>query len=418
MEGLGFARSREYWIRFGWGVLIGFLAALGVLGFTFVMGQGLDALWPADTGAEPFSGSVWIVVILTVAGFIVGLIHHFVSAEDIDAVTGVVSGHINTRPIPGGLLVSLVSLIGGFSVGPEVPSGMLAGGLAQWISDRRKLSDETRKTNIISSITSAYGGLFTSPFAATIIPFELPHQQSLVFYGNMVIAAAAAGVGFIVFFVAGGNQFAGLLRLLDLPRYSLLPWHVLLAVPLGILGALLAAFYGLSMGFFKRVVEPLNRRPIVRNTLVGFLLGLLGFALPLTLFYGADGLVTVTENAAELGVVLLIVYVFAKILATSGAISSGFIGGPIFPLFFVGGTAGAVVNLIFPQIPVAMAVGSMMAAVPAGIIPIPLALGVYALLIAGLPLTEGVPVLIAGLTSFTIVKGLIAKSHKVPPKIE
>jgi H+/Cl- antiporter ClcA len=183
------------------------------------------------------------------------------------------------------------------------------------------------------------------------------------------------------------------------------------------LGVLLAAFYGLSMGFFKRVVEPLNRRPIVRNTLVGFLLGLLGFALPLTLFYGADGLVTVTENAAELGVVLLIVYVFAKILATSGAISSGFIGGPIFPLFFVGGTAGTVVNLIFPQIPVALAVGSMMAAVPAGIIPIPLALGVYALLIAGLPITEGVPVLIAGLTSFMIVKGLIAKTHKVPPKI-
>ncbi len=105
-----------------------------------------------------------------------------------------------------------------------------------------------------------------------------------------------------------------------------------------------------------------------------FLLGLLGFALPLTLFYGADGLVTVTENAAELGVVLLIVYVFAKNLATSGAISSG-------------------------------------------IIPIPLALGVYALLIAGLPIIEGVPVLIAGLISFMIVKGLIAKTHKVPPKI-
>ena len=415
MEGLGFARSKEYWVRFGWGMLIGFLAALGVLGFNYVMNLGLTALWPEDTGAEPFSGSLWIIVILTVAGLIVGLIHHFMETEDVDAVTGIVSGKINTRPIPGGLLASLVSLVGGFSVGPEVPSGMIAGGLAQWISDRRKHSDETRKSNIISGISSAYGGLFTSPFGATLIPIELPHRQSMEFYGNLIIAAVAATIGFLVFFIAGSDQFAGLLRLLDLPTYALLPWHVVLAIPLGILGALLAAAYGLSMGVFNRLVKPLNRMPIVRNTLAGFLLGLLGFALPLTLFLGSDGLVTVTENAAELGVALLIVYIFAKILATSGAISTGFIGGPIFPLFFVGGTAGTVVSLIFPEIPVALAVGCMMAAVTAGVIPIPLALGVYTILIVGLPVTEAVPILLAGLISFLIMKGLVAKTHKAPP---
>jgi len=415
MEGLGFARSKEYWVRFGWGMLIGFLAALGVLGFNYVMNLGLTALWPEDTGAEPFSGSLWIIVILTVAGLIVGLIHHFMETEDVDAVTGIVSGKINTRPIPGGLLASLVSLVGGFSVGPEVPSGMIAGGLAQWISDRRKHSDETRKSNIISGISSAYGGLFTSPFGATLIPIELPHRQSMEFYGNLIIAAVAATIGFLVFFIAGSDQFAGLLRLLDLPTYALLPWHVVLAIPLGILGALLAAAYGLSMGVFNRLVKPLNRMPIVRNTLAGFLLGLLGFALPLTLFLGSDGLVTVTENAAELGVALLIVYIFAKILATSGAISTGFIGGPIFPLFFVGGTAGTVVSLIFPEIPVALAVGCMMAAVTAGVIPIPLALGVYTILIVGLPLTEAVPILLAGLISFLLMKGVVAKSHKAPP---
>lgn len=418
MEGLGFARSKEYWIRFGWGVLIGFVAALGVLGFNIVMSRGLTALWPDVVSAEPFSGSIWIVVILTIAGFIVGVIHQFTSAEDVDAVTGIVSGKIKTRPIPSALLASLVSLVGGFSVGPEVPSGMIGGGFAQWVSDRRNHTDETRKSNITSGIVSAYSGLFTAPMGSILIPIELPHRQSLSFYGNMVIAAVAAMVGFLVFFVVGNDQFAGLLRLLDLPTYSLLPWHVVLAIPLGILGGLLAATYGLSMGVLKRLVKPLNRMPILRNTLAGFLLGLLGYALPLTLFLGSDGLVTVTENAAEIGVALLIVYIFAKILATSGAISTGFIGGPIFPLFFVGGTAGTVISMVFPQIPVGLSVGSMMAAVPAGILPIPLSLGVYAMLIAGLPITEGVPVLLAGLISFLITKGLIGRSHKKAPPVD
>ncbi|MFA9562669.1 MAG: chloride channel protein [Nitrospirota bacterium] len=413
MEGLGFARSKEYWVRFGWGILVGFLGALGALGFNYIMNLGLQFLWPDQTGVVPFSGSIWIVVIMTVAGFIVGLLHQYTSAEDVDAVRGIVTGKLNLGPIPSALLVSLVSLVGGFSLGPEVPSGMLAAGLATWISEKRKLSDEIRKSNIISSITAAYGGLFTAPLGAFLIPVEMPHAQTLGSYGSLVIAAVAAIVGFAVFYVAGGDQFAGLLRILDLPDYTLEVWHLVVAVILGVVGALLAFVYAITRGLLTRLVIPLKRFPIVRNTLAGLLLGLLGYALPLTLFLGSNGLVTVTENAAELGVVLLIVYVFAKILATTGALATGFIGGPIFPLFFVGGTAGTVVSLLFPQIPPALSVSCMMVAVTAGVLPIPLALGVFVVLITGVSLTEAVPLLLAAFVSFLIMKGF---GLAAPPK--
>ena len=411
MEGLGFARSKEYWARFGWGVFVGFLGALGALAFNYVMNVGLGFLWPEDMGVAPFSGSIWIVVIMTSAGFIVGLLHQFTSAEDVDAVRGIVTGKLNLRPIPSALLVSLVSLVGGFSLGPEVPSGMLAAGIATWISEKRKLSDEIRKSNIISSITAAYGGLFTAPLGAFLIPVEMPHAQTLGSYGSLVIAAVAAIVGFVVFYVAGGNQFAGLLRILDLPEYTLEVWHLVVAVILGIVGALLAFVYAITRGLLTRLVLPLKKLPIIRNTLAGFLLGLLGFALPLTMFLGSDGLVTVTENAAQMGATLLIVYVFAKILATTGALATGFIGGPIFPLFFVGGTVGTVVSLLFPQIPPALSVSCMMVAVTAGVLPIPLALGVFVVLITGVTLTEAVPLLLAAFVSFLIMKGFGLAAH-------
>lgn len=405
MDPKGFARSKEYWVKFGWGVLVGAITALSVLLFNYLMNLGLKFLWPEQIPAEPFSGSWQIIVILTVAGFIVGLIYRYTKAKEVGVFELLTQDKVDVSPVPSGLLVSLISLIGGFSVGPEVPSAMIGGWIATKISEYRKLSDEIRQSNVISSITAAYGGLFTSPLGSILIPIETPHVHSLAYIGTLLVAFAASVVGFAIFYFSGGNEFAGLLRILDLPMYTLLDWHLLVAIVLGVIGAALAVLFGLTMGVLKRLIAPLNSRPILRNTLAGFLLGLLGYALPLTLFLGSDGLVFVTDNATELGVALLIVYVFAKLLATAGAISSGFIGGPIFPLFFVGGTLGAVVTLLFPGIPIALSVGCLMVAVTAGILPIPLSLGVYVVLIVGVPITESIPILIAAMTSFLVVKG-------------
>ena len=402
---LGYARSRTFWVRFGWGLLMGLLGAIGTLIFVTIMNWGTALLWPEPPGVLPFSGSWRIPVILTAAGLFVGLIYHFLPAEEIMFAGAIVKGRLDPRPVPGGLLAALISLVGGFSLGPEVPAGMLAGGLATWLSERRKLSEEVQRTNVLSSIMGAYGGLFTTPFAFLIMPLELPHRQRPRYYGTLVIGAAAAILGFAIFFALAGNRFSDLLRFLDLPEFDLRVWHLGMAVLLGILGAVLTVIYGLLLRGLKRLVAPLAGQPILRCTGAGLLLGLLGMALPLTLFLGSQGLVVVTEGAAALGAALLIVYVFAKMLALAGALSAGFIGGPIFPMFFIGGTAGTAINLLFPAIPMALAVGCMMAAVPAAMLPLPFSLAILVLLIAGIPQTEAVTIFIAALMAFFVTHG-------------
>jgi H+/Cl- antiporter ClcA len=328
-----------------------------------------------------------------------------------------VKGYVDTKPIPAGLLVSLISLVGGFSLGPEVPAGMIAAGLSTWVSKWRNLSAEIRKSNIISGVVAAYSGVFTSPLGILLIPIELPHMQSLAYYGSLIIAAAAAVIGFVVFFVGEGFEFSGMLTLLELPPYEFEVWNILAAILFGVVGTLLTLTYGLTTKGLKRLVKPLDRLPIVRSTLGGLLLGLLGMALPLTLFLGSSGLVVVTENAAELGVTLLIIYVFAKILATAGAQATGFIGGPIFPMFFIGGTAGTVVHLLFPQIPLALSVSTMMAAVPGALLPIPITIGFLTVLIVGVPFTEAIPIFVSVLVAFLLVKGfgLMKEDHPEKP---
>jgi H+/Cl- antiporter ClcA len=401
-----FARNRSFWVQLGWGALVGLLSALGTLFFVVLMNWGISLVWPQTPGPEPFSGSVRILVIMTVSGLVVGLIHRFLRAEMMDEFGAMVKGRLEYGPVPSTLLVALVSLIGGFSVGPEVPTGLLGGGLGSWLSARRKLGADLERSNVYSGILGAWGGLFTSPFATVLMPLELAHSQTPAYYGMLIVAAAAAVIGFSVFYAASGNTFASLLRILDLPEYSLRLWHLVLAVPLGVLGAILGLIFGVLNRFFKRLAAPLDGRPIIRGILGGFLLGLLGMALPLTLFLGTEGLKTVTEQGAQLGLALIIVMVFAKIVATTGAFSTGFIGGPIFPLLFVGGAAGTAINLVFPGVPLALAVACMMAAVPGALLPIPLALAVIVLFITGIPATEAIPVFVAVLVAYAITHGL------------
>jgi hypothetical protein len=110
-------RSRGYWRRFGWGLLVGLLSALGTLLFVVVMNLGISPVWPEVPSPEPFSGSIRILVIMTVAGLIVGLIHHFVEAKELNVFGAIVQGRLEPRSVPGAILVALTSLIGGFGLG-------------------------------------------------------------------------------------------------------------------------------------------------------------------------------------------------------------------------------------------------------------------------------------------------------------
>jgi len=57
MDLKGFATSRTFWIKFGWGILLGFLSALGAYIFVAIMDFGINLLWPEPPDAAFLSGS-------------------------------------------------------------------------------------------------------------------------------------------------------------------------------------------------------------------------------------------------------------------------------------------------------------------------------------------------------------------------
>ena len=213
----------------------------------------------------------------------------------------------------------------------------MGGGLGTWVSERQKLGDELRATNTLSGMSGAYGGLLSSPILASILTLEIARPKAARFADTLVAGLLASSVAFAVYFPIAGSTFVGLYAL---PSYKYEDWQLLAAVPLGLVAGALALITAVAIGVMTKLAAPLAKRTILRSALGGIAFGLVGVALPLTLFTGTDQLTTVIHDGEALGAGLLIAVVFAKIVVFALCEATGFIGGPFLVMLFIGGTAG------------------------------------------------------------------------------
>ena len=180
---------------------------------------------------------------------------------------------------------------------------------------------------------------------------------------TLVGGLLSASVAFAVYFPIAGSTFVGIYTL---PSFKYEDWQLLAAVPLGLVAGALALITVVAIGLVTKLTAPLAKRTILRSTLGGIAFGLVGVALPLTLFTGTDQLTTVIHDGAALGAGLLIAVVFAKILVFALCEATGFIGGPFLVMLFIGGTAGIAAHVLIPGLPEGLAFTAMFAALPGG----------------------------------------------------
>jgi H+/Cl- antiporter ClcA len=301
-----------------------------------------------------------------------------------------------------GVAVSLVSLVGGASLGPEAGLGMLGGGLGTWVSERRNLDDDMRGTNTLTGISASYGGLLSSPILATILVLELARPKASRVMDTLVGALLSSTVAFAVFFPIAGSTFVGIY---SLPSFEYEDWQLLAAVPLGLVAAALALITALAIAILTRLTARLRERTILCSTIGGIVFGLVGVALPLTLFTGTDQLATIIDDGAALGAGLLIAIVFAKIFVFAVCEATGFIGGPFLVMLFTGGTAGIATHLLIPGVPEGLAFTAMFAALPGSLVAAPFSLILLGVITTQIGALQVAPVTVAVLTAYLAVSG-------------
>jgi H+/Cl- antiporter ClcA len=192
----------------------------------------------------------------------------------------------------------------------------------------------------------------------------------------------------------------------QVPQYKFEDWQLLAGVPLGLFAAvvvtLLVAFTFGAARMFDRLRIP----DIAKSVLGGVIFGVVGVALPLTMFNGADQLKTVLSGAGTLGLGLLVAALIAKMLTFAVSQGSGFVGGPIFPSLFIGGTAGVIVHQVIPGVPLGLAFTCLLAAVPGSLAAAPFALVLMAAFLTQVGALQTAPILIAVITAFLTMEGV------------
>ncbi len=389
-------------------MLIGYASILGVfgavLGLVFLGIVKVGSQWFAATNLGWMGGEWWWVAVTAGAGLIVGILHRILNLPD--KTPGVIAdlqaGRADPALAPGILVTSAVSLMGGASLGPEKALGSTVGGLGSWLSRRRGLTDDQIQTNTFSGFAGAYGGLLSSPVVVVMLILELSRPGGDKFTRILVNTAIAASVSFGVYFAIAGSLF---LDLYPVPPYVFESWQLLVGVALGIVAAGLAMAVVLTVAVLTQVFARSRLPRITKPVIGGIAFGLIGVALPLTMFTGTDQLATVLADASGLGLGLVLALMVGKMLAFAVSQASGFVGGPIFPALFIGGTAGVAVNLLLPGIPMALAFTCMLAAVVGGLASAPFAMVLLAGLLTQVGALQSAPILLAVISSYVTVEG-------------
>ncbi|KAA1422596.1 chloride channel protein [Mumia zhuanghuii] len=408
------ARSRDFWVLIRDAVVFGVVLAFGGLVFLAIVENG--DFWGDPQSNGWWGGSWWWIAVTAGTGLIVGLIRHFLHmpAHTPGLIDELEEERVEPRSVPGTVAVSAMSLVGGASLGPEAALGSMGGGLGTYVGQRRTDPD-MQKATMLTGTSGAYGGLLASPIVATLLVLEMakPHRRRFthVVFGSLV----SSTVAFAIFYPIAGTTFLGIY---DVSSYDFKDWYLLAGVGLGLAAAVGALVLAVITGIVRKLVAPLAERTILRPVIGGVVFGIVAVALPLTLFTGSDQLRTVLGSGSGLGAGFLLLVVLAKMITFSVCMESGFIGGPFFPMLFMGGTYGYAIHLLIPELPVALAFSCVFAALPGAIVAAPFTLVMLAALMMNLGAVETVPIALAVLTSYIAVTGsgvLVAMANRRKP---
>lgn len=378
----------------------GLLGALGaVAGLVFLGVTAVGGDWYGDTGAGWFDGHWWWIAVAAGAGAVVGVLRRVLSvpAETPGIIEDLETERIDPAGVPGIVAVSAVSLVGGASIGPEVALGQMGGGAGAVLADRVGADEDEKKELALSGMGGAFAGLFSSPVLSTALALEIARPPNRRYGASFYGTAVASSVSLAIYFALAGTVLLGVY---EVPSYTYEDWHLLAGFGLGLLSVVVTLLTAVVVVAVKRLVEALRVPDLLLPVLGGTAFGLIGVALPLVNFTGTDQLATVLDDAGTLGIGLLLATLAAKMLAFGISRASGFIGGPIFPILFLGGTAGVLVNEIVPGIPLGLAFSCMLAAVPGAAVKAPFTLVLLAALLTQIGVIQTGPVLIAVATAY------------------
>jgi chloride channel protein, CIC family len=408
--------TARLWI---WAAIIGLCGGFLALMYYAVMRLALHFMWEVGAHVDQWHlgyAPHWRPIILlftTAGGFVVGLLLHYMGKPgEIAAVVNNIhmeGGRIDPKQTPSMTAVSLASIASGGSAGPEAPLVQIIGSFGSWLGDRLKLRGDLVRTLTFCGMGAALGAFFGAPLGGALFALEIPHRRGLEYYEALMPSILAAVMAFLVFRAFAGYDGA-IYHFAPLSHFN--AGTVFIGVLAGIAGAVVGTVFIILFHRVEHLLHPLEKYTIVLATLGGLLIGLIAQLAPATMFWGEyqiDALLHATPQLqlayglyGAAGIFLTLAVL--KTLAVGATLHSGFRGGFIFPLFFIGAAVGLALSLVssvwFPHLPAPVVILGIMAATNVTVTKTPISTAVILTTLSGTPF---MPALVAAcFTSFLL----------------
>ncbi|MCT4701392.1 ion channel protein [Enterobacteriaceae bacterium H20N1] len=310
-------------------------------------------LWvylPTRFGLD-LNSPVWILLMLTLTGIAVGLVIRYMPghAGPDPATEPLIGAPVSVMALPGLILALIIGLAGGVSLGPEHP--VMAVNIALAVAIGARLFPRVGALDwTILAAAGTIGALFGTPVAAALIFSQtLGGNNDVPMWDRLfapLMAAAAGALTTDLFFHPDFSlpvaQYPEL-RLVDIFSGAVV---TAIAIALG-----MVAVWCLPRA--HRLMHKL-KHPVLILGVGGFVLGLLGIiGGEVTLFKGLDEMRHLALSQDNT-VAALLMFAVVKLAAMVVASASGFRGGRIFPVVFVGVALGMMLHQHVEAVPAAI----------------------------------------------------------------
>ncbi|AHI75968.1 voltage-gated chloride channel family protein [Burkholderia thailandensis] len=324
----------------------------------------------------------WLLWLLPAAGFATGWVYHRVG-RSVERGNNLLIDEIHDpqaivpkRMAPLVLVATVVTHLFGGSAGREGTAVQMGGALADRVTQLVGLERDDRRIMLMGGIAAGFSSVFGTPLAGAVFGLEVLAIGRLR-YDALLACVAASIVADAVCRLWGIHHTVYVVPFVPALSAAGVASAVAAGIAFGIVGRLFAAATHALGAFAKRRIAYAPLRPVAGGALV---------ALAATLLHAPQylGLGIPTIEAAFRAP--LPVYDFAgKFAFTVVTLASGFKGGEVTPLFYIGATLGnALSHLLALPVPVLAGLGFV--AVFAGAANTPIASTIMAIELFGAPI--------------------------------
>jgi CIC family chloride channel protein len=355
-KGFKILKTREHSIVAILAIVVGIGGGLGVVGFRHLYDFFQSVAYgSSDSLLDVVRTIPWFVrvAIPAIGGLVIGPMIYYFAKEakgygvpEVMEAVALRSGFIRKRVLVIKSLASAICIGTGGSVGSVGPVIQIGSAVGSFLGQVLKISVDRMRTLVGCGAAASIAAIFDAPLAGSMFAIEIMLGDFGVATFSPIIISSVTGT-------AVYRVFYGHSSILSIPTFQWVSvWELPLYALLGIMGALatvcfIKVLYA-AEDFFNRLRFP----EYFKAGLGGLCLGVLSLVYPQILGVGFD----VVEIALlqQIPWMLMITLLFLKMAASSLSLGSGGSGGVFAPCLFMGamagGSFGALVHNLLPDI--------------------------------------------------------------------